>query len=237
MSEATLAELPLLGQNAVNIAWNGMGMQLLVGQSALMPQTPNGTLVFGYFNMATQNNAGELAVSSGGGSPAFLQAPALSMRPSILMNNWMANNLSVTNISANPSTPIWISGYGPGVPGQYPGRLTIGSPVALATTQSVQGATNPQNMRLVLSVSSPTLGVFAVVGGPVDGSGNNGYVLSVNDTQNSGPGTGVTPPSGYYATAIGNSISMIFNWNGALVYVVNMSASTATVGQVLLQAL
>lgn len=237
MPESTLVEHRLLGQNSVNAAWNGMGMQLLVNQSAQMPQTPNGTLVFGYFNMATQNNPGELSVSSGGGDPTFLPAPALSLRPSILLQNWMANNLNVTNISANSNTPIWISGYGPGVPGQYPGKLTIGSPSTLATTQSVQGATSPQTMRLVLTISSPTLGVFAVVGGPTDATGNNGYVLSVNDTQNSGPGTGVTPPAGYYATSSGNTVTMTFNWQGTTVYVVNMSASTATVGQVLLQAL
>ena len=115
--------------------------------------------------------------------------------------------------------------------------MTIGTPASLATTQSVQGATNPQAMRLVLTVSSPTLGVFAVVGGPQDSTGNNGYVISVNDAQNSGPGTGVAPPSGYYATTSGNSYSFAFNWQGATVYVVNMSAATATVAQVLLQAL
>jgi hypothetical protein len=211
-------------------------MQLPVGQSALMPQTPNGTMVFGYFNMAAQNNAGELSLSSGGGQPAFLQAPALSLRPSILVNDWTANDLNVTNISPNPATPIWIAAYGPGVPGQYPGKLTAGTPVTLATTQSVQGPTSPQTMRLVLTVSASTLGVFAVVGGPA-GSGGNGYVFSVNDVQNTGPGTGITPPPGYYATAAGNSYAFTFNWQGASLYVVNMSAQTAAVGQVLLQAL
>jgi hypothetical protein len=237
MTDSVLAEFQLLGQNSVNTAWNGTGIQLLVGQSAQMPQTPNGTLVFGWFNMTLQNNAGELSLSSGGGSPSFLPAPALAARPSILLNNWAANNLNVTNISPNPNTPVWISAYGPGVPGQFPAPLNVGTAVRIGTTQSVQGPTNPQTMRLVLTVSSPTLGIFAVVGGPPNASGSNGYVMSVNDAQNSGPGTGVTAPVGYYSTAVGNTATFVFNWQGATIYVVNMSSSSTTVGQVLLQAL
>jgi hypothetical protein len=226
----------VLEQNTANATWNGTGMTLLVGQSALMTQTPNGTLVFGYFNLSPQNSAGELILTTGGNLYRDLQVPALMTVPGIVMNNFAANNLNVTNVSGNSNTPIYISAYGPGVPGQFPGRLVIGTPLQLGTTQSAQGTTNPQAMQLVMTVSNPQLGVFAVVGGPPDGTGNNGYVFAVNASANTGPGTGVTPPPGYTATVTGNTYTYSFNWGGATLYVVNMSASTV-VGQVLLRAL
>jgi len=200
-----------------------------------MPQTSNGTMVFGYFNQATQNNSGNLAVTSGGGAPTTLVVPANTLQPSIWMNNWQANNLNVTNISPNSNTPIWIAAFGPGVPGQYPLSLSAnGKPVALISAQSAQGNALPQYMQLVMTCNAATLAIFAIIGGSGD---NNGYVISVNAAYNSGPGTGVSPPAGYYATTTGNSYAFSFNWGSSLVYVVNMSPGTTSGANVLMRSL
>jgi hypothetical protein len=231
------APFQLIGRNMVDATWNGIGTTLAVNQSVGMPQTPNGTTVLGWVNQATLNNAGTLALTSGGSAPSFLDAPALAAQPSLLMNNWQANNLSVTNISANAQTPIWICLYGPGIPGQSPMALkTDGTPLGLATGQSAMATALPQFMRLLLTGTSPRLCIFAVIGGPTDASGNNGYVIAVNATATTGPG-GAPPPPGYYATTTGNSFAFPFNWGSQKVYVVNMSPVTSSSAQVALSPL
>lgn len=224
----------LLGQNSINNNWNGSPVTLNVNESVSMPQTPNGTMIFGYFNQSTQNNSGTLIATSGAGAPTSLTAPANSLQPSIWMNNWQANNLNVTNTSANANTPIWVSAFGPGVPGQYPLSLpSDGTPVPLVPAQSAQGNALPRYMQLVMTCNAATLAIFAIIGGP---GTNNGYVISVNAAYNSGP-DGQPPPKGYYATTTGNSYPFSFNWGSSLVYVVNMSPATTSGANVLMRSL
>jgi hypothetical protein len=223
-----VAAPPLAGTPAT---WNGIGMSLSRNVQVSMPQTPNGSLVFGYFNLGTTTSEGELILTSGGGYFNDLPVPALQSAPGIVVHNWAASNLAVSNISQNPDTTIYISAYGPGVPGQFPVTLNLGTQVVLGTTASAIGKTNPQNMRLKITVSGSAMGVFAIVGGPADASGNNAKVIAVNypvDTP---------PPDGYYATTSTNTYVLSFNYNGQSVYVVNMSATGTPLGQVLLQAL
>jgi hypothetical protein len=227
----------IIGQQTVNANWNGSSVVLQVNDNVNMPQTSNGTMIFGYVNQSTQNNAGTLAITSGGSQPTFVNAPALVSQPGIVINNWAANNLSVTNVSPNNNTPIWVAAFGPGVPGQFPVNLPVGTPVPLVTTQAAQGKANPQWMQLVMSCSTATLTIFAFVGGPPDNTGNNGYVVAVNSSQNTGPGTGVPAPQGYYATTTSNSYTYQFNWGSSLVYVVNMSPSTSVGATVLMRNL
>lgn len=215
---------------AAPASWNGMGTALARNGSLTMPQTPNGTLVFGYFNLGTDNSTGELVLTSGGSYLDTLEVPPLQSAPGIVVHNWRASNLTVSNTSERPDTTIYVSAYGPGVPGQTPAPLPIGTQVTLGTTASAQGSTRPQNMRLRITVSGSATGVFAIVGGPADAQGNNARVIAVNFPD------GVPRPDGYYAATTDNSYVLTFNWNGAQVYVVNMSSSGAPLGQVLLQA-
>jgi len=228
----------IIGQNVVNASWNGIGTTIAVNQSLAMPQTPNGTTILGWVNQSPQNNAGQLSVTSGSSAPYILDAPALAAQPSLLMNNWGANNLNVTNISVNNNTPIWVCLYGPGIPGQSPMTLkTDGTPLGLATGQSAMATASPQFMRLALSGTSPKLCIFAIIGGPPDPTGNNGYVIAVNAASNTGPGTGLPPPAGYYATTSSNIYPFQFNWGSSKIYVVNMSPATSSSAQVTLSPL
>jgi hypothetical protein len=210
---------------------------VLVSQNVVLPQTPNGTTVFAATNQATINNQGQLSLTSGGGAPQFLDVPAFANQPTILIYNWKANNLSVTNVSANNNTPILVQAVGPGMPGITPLSLQIGTGLSMAAGQCAQGNASPQWMQLLIQSTAATLGILALIGGPPDGSGNNGYVIAVNAAANTGPNTGVTPPVGYYATTTSNSYAFQFNWGSSLVFVANMSPSTAQALTVTMRAL
>jgi hypothetical protein len=225
-------------QGTVNAAWNGMPQVLAVGGSVSMPQTPNGSLVVGYFNQSKLNNAGRLSVTSGGSSPTFLPVPALVRTISILVKNWAANNLTLTNVSINATTTIFVQAYGPGIPGVQPGKLTVGTPVQLSMRQAVQGTALPSWMQLQFTASAGTEEIVAVVGGPLDQFGNNASVIALNSTAgDTGPPTSIPAPPGFYATTASNSYGTTFYWGAAAVYVVNLSPQAATPVAVLLQSL
>src|SRR4051812_22846730 len=145
---ATNETFSILGANASNTNWDGSPLTLAYRDSAAMPQTTNGSMVLAYQNTATLNNAGKLALSSGGSQPLFLNVPALISQPSILVNNWQANNLKLTNISTATATPIWIEAFGPGLPGQTPVALPLNTNVTLNTGAVAQGTSNPNYMQL-----------------------------------------------------------------------------------------
>jgi len=48
----------IIGRNTVAATWNGSGLVLAVDANAVMPQTANGTMILGWVNQASQNNAG-----------------------------------------------------------------------------------------------------------------------------------------------------------------------------------
>ncbi len=236
MSAAATFPYELLGQNVVIAAWDGSPITLLVNQSANMPQTSNGTMIFSYRNVATQNNAGTLGVTSGGAAPIFYNNVMPSLQPSIVVNNWNANNLSITNVSANSDTPFGIQAIGRGIPGPTPLTLNTGTTLAVGPGQTAQGATSAQWMQLVIASIDSSLGVLAVIGGPVDGTGNNGYVFGINYGSNSGP-TGPPPPAGYYATTTSNSYTLQFNCGAVPIFAANMSALNSSGIKLTLRAL
>ena len=226
---ATTAKFEILGANQSNANWDGSPTTLAYRESAAMPQTTNGSMIFAYQNTASLNNLGKLALTSGGSQPTILNVPALLSQPSILVNNWQANNLGVTNISVATATPIWIEAFGPGLPGQKPVALAISTPLTLKPGGIAQGTSTPNWMQLTLGTNTGQLIVVAVVGGPQDASGNNAYAVALNSASgNTGPGTGTAAPQGYYATTGGNNYSFEFNWGSSVVYGANLSPSTAS---------
>lgn len=230
------APFQIIGQSTVTDTWDGAPLVLAVNDTANMSQTPNGSVVFAYQNIATQNNSGNLMLTSGGSAPVPLTAPALTNQPNIVTNNWQANNLRVTNTSANPDTPIRIQAVGPGMPGTNPLTLQIGTPLTLDAGATAQANASPQWMQLILQNTNGLLAIFVLIGGPAT-DGNNAYVISVNASANTGPSTGQTAPPGYYATTTSNAYPYQFNWGSSLVFVANMSGATSFGSQVTLRAL
>jgi len=228
--KAVQHKFAIIDRNALQGAWTGLPTTLLPTQNVNMPQTTNGSMVLAYQNMSLVNSQGTLSLTSGGSVPQMLQAFALLNQPNILVNNWKSNNLSLTNISPTASNiPIWIQAVGPGLGGINPIALpNNGTSVPFTSGQAAQGTALPQYMNLTMSSNTPQLTIFALIGGPPDASGNNAFVIAVNSASgNTGPGTGVPAPAGYYATTSANQYSFQFNWGSSNVFVSNMSPSTA----------
>ncbi|WP_420130416.1 hypothetical protein [Longimicrobium sp.] len=219
--------------------WTGTPITLATGDNAVMPQTTNGTMIFAATNKSTTNNDGTVYLTSGGSAPTPIDVPALANAPTIQINNWQANNLSVSNQSTANVTPILIQAVGPGLAGTTPANLPIGSSITLTPGSAAQGTARPQFMTMRIQSTASTVGVLGIIGGKLDGTGNNGYVISVNDSQNgnTGPNTGKTPPPGYYATTTNNSYNFQFNWGSSAVFISNLSPSTAENLSITLSAL
>jgi hypothetical protein len=219
-------------------SWNGSPTTLAKGAGTSMPVTPNGSLIVGYFNTSTQNSAGRLSVTSGGSQPQYYDVPPLQRMMNLLINNWGGSNLNLVNVSTVATVGIYVQAFGPGIPNAAkPGNLPIGQPIQLSMLQAAQGVASPNNMLLSFTSNPGYMSIMAVVGGPPDQAGNNAYVFALNAPYNSGPNTGVTPPSGYYATTIDNTYAFPFNWGASVVYVVNMSPQAPAPVTVLLQSL
>lgn len=207
--------------------WTGAPTTLNVpSDSVNMPQTANGSMIVTAINKTTGNSAGTITISSGGSGTTPPDLPPQATAPWAEVQNFMANNLQITNISTATATPILVQAIGPGIPGVTPKTLSIGVSLPLAFGEVAQGGTNPQRMILRIQNTTSTQSVVGVIGGPNDPSGNNGKVIALNAPQNTGPG-GPTPPAGYYATTINNSYNLDFNWNGAGIFVGNLSSSNA----------
>lgn len=222
----------VINRGHINAAWDGTPTTLLPNESALMEVTPNGSVVLSYQNQSVQGEHGTLAVTSGGSAPSFLPVPGLAEQPLILVNNWRGNYLSLTNITPPAvQVPILVQLIGPGLPGLTPLKLPAdGTPVPLGSGQAAQGTTPARLMQVILQAESGNMLVFAILGGPPDASGNNAYVIALNATQETGPGTNNPPPAGYYATTVGAVYTYQLNWGGASIFIVN-SASEAGGGR------
>ncbi len=210
-------------QSGDNTTWDGSPATINQDQSKQL-SAPNGTLVFAYQNTGTTTSAGEVTLTSGGGQPTSLPAPAGTNQPEIYTHNWQGNNLNVSNTS-DSATPIWIAAMGPGQKGVTPTNLPAdGTSVTVDQGKAVQGTAVARYMRLNLRAPSGNLTIFAIVGGPTDSGGNNAHVIAVNAAQD-------TPPPGYYAATSNNYYSYQFNWGSATVFVANLSpqASSGTV--------
>lgn len=219
---------------AATVIWDGSPKTITtLGDTLLMPQTPNGSMVFAYQNKATLNNAGQLSLSSGSGA-TLLDADFGALVPSININNWQANNLTVNNISTQNATPIWVEAFGPGLPGQTPVPITVGTALTLnpapGTASIATGATPPKSMLLRMSSTTGDASIIALIGGPPDQTGNNAYVFGLNVPSGQSP-------VGYTKATQGNTINYTFNWGATVLYVANMSASTAAAVTLTLLAL
>ena len=215
------------------VIWDGSPKTITtLGDTLLMPQTPNGSTVFAYQTKATLNNSGQLALSSGS-TLETLDADFGALVPSIHIENWQANNLTVNNISQQNATPIWVEAFGPGLPGQVTVPITVGTALVLnpapGTTSVAQGVTPPKSMLLRMTSTTGDASVVVLIGGPPDQTGNNAYVFGLN--------VATANPAGYTKVSAGNTISYPFNWGATVVYLANMSASTAAAVTLTLVAL
>ncbi|MFD2058373.1 hypothetical protein ACFSQT_36400 [Mesorhizobium calcicola] len=225
------SDFTILGQSLVNDNWDGSPVELAVRDSVAMPQTPNGSMILAFQNASELNNDGKLAMTSGSNPPQFLLARALALQPTILINNWQANNLTLTNVSVNAKTPIWIAAYGPGM-GAAPTPLpTNGDAIPVAVDTTLKAVTLPQFMQLGFQTNSPGLCLFAFIGGPQDSKGNNAYAIALNSQYgDTGPGQPTAAPPGYYGTTGGNNYTFEFNWGTSVLFVAYFGSGSVLSG-------
>lgn len=214
------AKFAILGAKVVTPNWNGTPTTLAWHDSVSMPQTPNGSTVLAWLNKASLNNDGTLALTSGATQPQFLDAPQGSTIPSILVQNFGANNLNITNLSAAKDTPIWLEMFGPGIPGApAPTPLSAGAaPVKLAPGSTGSGKSPPNYAQLVLQSNTSNLTIVSLIGGPNSAGGTNGYVFALNY-----PGAA---PDGYTKVTATNTITYQFYWTTSF-FIANMSPSNS----------
>ncbi|QAY75873.1 hypothetical protein [Sphingosinicella sp. BN140058] len=217
----------LLGRPESTAPWDGDPVTLQQYDSVSMPQTPNGSMMLAYINRSLRNSEGKLAWTSGSSAPTILVAPALALAPTVLVDNWQGNNLTLTNISVGSDTPIGVEAFGPGI-GPTPETLPIGPPgVQIAAGQAAQGATTGGYMQLGFQQEDGNPAMFGFIGGPAGSDGNNAYVIAINSPLgNSGPGTPNPAPPGYFATSAGNAWSYELKWPSSVLYVANFGAAT-----------
>jgi len=208
--------------------WDGSALTLKVSDTAMIPITPTGTMLLAWLNTSRNSNMGELSISSGGSVPIGYPTPALLNSPQLLMKNWGGNNLAVSNSSyPGSNNPIWICAYGPGLTTDFSPLPSNGTPVVLTMLQAAQGNGSSTNMQLSMINNQGTLAVVAIIGGPVGPDGSNGYVIALNADANTGPGTPLPAPAGYYATTTGNSyVFFLKNWGASTIFVAGMSPRT-----------
>lgn len=222
----------VINQGTNDAAWDGTLVTLLPNQSVRMAVTPDSTTVLAYLNGATWNNPATLALTAGSSAPLFLTAPPLLDLPSILIKNWKTNELGLTNVTPpNIEAPVNVQLISPALPWLIAEALNVTADTTpLGPGQVASGTTLPRWMQLIIQAGSTEPAVFVIFGGPPDGSGNNAHVVALNAAQETGPGTGQTPPAGYYATTVGSVYTYQLNWGAASVFVANASAGEGSVG-------
>src|SRR5262249_8681289 len=148
---------------AVTNNWNGAPLRLEQYDQAAMPNTPNGSTIFAFENLATENNNGSLTLGSGGTWTKSLPADPLQNAPSIFVYNWQANNLTVTNFSPNPNTPIQIQACGPGMPGQNVKPLQPNTPTTVQLNDVLKASLMGGTTNLVFLRADGYLGLFGLI--------------------------------------------------------------------------
>jgi hypothetical protein len=216
----------LIGNTAATVdsSWSGQPLVLDEGKNVSMI-TSNGSMIFAYENMSTQNSKGKLSLGSGGGMPISIDVFPGTGSPEWKRQNWGGNNLSVTNISG-VDVPIRIQAVGPGIPGNDPLPIEIGKELEIAPGKCAQTNLLPAWMRMTFKSQSLTA-TFGLIGGPVDGEGRNAFTFTVNATKSTPITPGSTPPPGDYSTTA-NKFDFSVNWGAARIFVANLSGKTST---------
>jgi hypothetical protein len=218
----------LLTTSSLGATWDGAPAVLQPNHTLSMPQTPDGTSILTYENLAQRNNLGRLSVTSGGSAPQFYTVPPLMHQPSYLIENWHASNLGLANVSLAQDTPIRVQDVGPGMPGTEPSTIpTDGTWLTLAPGKTAATVAVPRYMQLTFRNTSGDLTEIVLMGGPADSAGNNAYAIELSAQTVSGPpsSTPATPP--YYATTTADTYTYRFFWNASTVFVANLSADNA----------
>jgi len=198
--------------------WNGSPKSLNQHEGVTMPQTPVGDLIVTFFNQAEKNDEGKISLTTGGSRPEIITVEPLMNAPQIMIRNFDGNNLNLTNISST-EVPIQVTAWGPGF-GKPDSLPDDGEWNDLPVYTSRTTKSNPNYMRLGMRA----LGQYTVFGVFI-GSTPSLYCVNAPDQSK-------VPVKEYTEVTSNNTKSLIENWLGKTLWVVNLSASTQVGGQV-----
>ncbi|AKQ68344.1 hypothetical protein A176_005256 [Myxococcus hansupus] len=188
-----------------SITINAAPVNISTNESTGINQTLDGYMILTIQNLSSSKAT--VLYSSGGSTPQQVEIEGGDNAPQIIINNWGANNLSVTNLSNRDETEVAVGLYGLGTPTE---SLPAGESVELKQYTSA-GAKTPAKfaaLQLAAGASSETTLFFVFsVGKPV------AYALNVNDPDYF-PG---------YITSASNQTRITNNWQGRDLFVINVS--------------
>lgn len=194
----SIAEKPGLVINAAPVT-------ISTNESTGINQTLDGYMILTVQNLSSSKAT--VLYSSGGTTPQQIEIEGGDNAPQIVIYNWAANNLNVTNLSSKAGTEVAIGLYGLGTPTR---PLPVNEQIDLTQYMSAGRKTPASFAALQLASfgsSQATLFFVFSVGRPV------AYALNVND------------PSAYpgYVTDAGNQKRILNNWQGRDLFVINVS--------------
>jgi hypothetical protein len=203
-------------------AWAGHPTTIPPDGLRMLP-SPNGPVILGFFNQDATPNDGQVTVTSGASFIQDFPVPAQQAAPVLFVRDFQGNNLNVSNTSTGGSKPpILAEAWAPGL--QPSGELPAdGEPYPLPVYMSRTAVSLPQMMQLTLRSGNGEYTVFGVY------IGNEVTIYCVNAPGGGSPGCDRSTPD--------NFLVLRGNWNGATLYVVNLSAASQTGATVTLQEL
>lgn len=200
----------------IELVINDPPVQVDCNKNASINQTKDAYMILMLENNAADSDANVISVF--GAKTIETQIEAGLSVPQLVIENFAANKLTVTNISTNEKTAVKVGIYGRG---KSTTHLDVGKKVNIGQFQSAGCTTvaNPMNLQLTAKSEEARIFIFAI-GEPT------AVLLNSEDTD---------IPEGWTYTK-DNSWQTTKNWKGNPLFILNVSNGIKTV-EVLLQDL
>lgn len=196
--------------------WDGSPQTILEYQAVEMPATPTCLIVLAAYNTDSRANDGEIAISSGGSKPTFLELPALTNQPVLVADDYQGNNLKITNTATAPvCLEIFAPGFG------KPEPLPDGTVLLLPSRMSRATTAQARYQQLVMKNSSGQTSFLFY-----EGTTAALYTVNASAPPN--------VPNLECHSVPGNTAKVMDNWGAQTLYVANVSRSSDTANVTLL---
>ncbi len=200
--------------------WQGQPLDLSPNQQAASDSLPPSGWILSSLNLATKAYSGQLAVTWSGQDLTLIDVPALT-NTAVISELHGTGQMRVSNISDQAVVEVAIYGPGFGNPDPLPAD---GSTLPLDLKQARQTNSGMDYMHLVLNSEKGYTRIVFIVGAQVKIACLNQPTPAPDDCDAD-------------TSSTGNQVSLINNWEGKTLYLVNLSAGTSNQASVSLLAL
>lgn len=196
--------------------WDGSRSKLEVNQRVILNPTPKGDLVVAVQNLSKMADMGKVALTSGSDPPEFLEVPALTNAPVVVIRNYGGNRLVVTNVSER--APVQVTAYAPCYGGTSQPLPDDGLFWPLDPYSIRTGPTENNYMQLTMKAAVYTVFVTFFGADPIV------YCLAAPSP----------PPESCMQSTPNNRYTVNGNWQEACIYMINLSPETSREAEVAL---